>query len=729
MTDPWERSTGRTESVMNTSGKLCPRSSVHKAVMETLFPEDLKYYEDRRIGKIEGKAFEEWGDPLDDEEKKRLKEIEIRKVRCAFFPINYSHGFSGRGGKFSFPCSSLYWNTDEFVVLPESMERPCLVGPRNETVDERVDSSRGSSHEQSDRPLWQASDEKSGPFGVSKDDINAGSLGESRDGEEVGPFGESGNDESFNPPADSRDEKVGPLQELADDEQIGPLAGSRNKGGGLRHSSLAAEEREAEERGSPKDMSKLIQVAARSVSLISGMQTSTGGALSSHPSATFATEPQALFASSQPLASTHSTPSRKRLRDSEDNLKEQESHPQPKRMRMEDRIRMDGILGITRTNITTAIPPPSISVVTKIDTQRIQKRARSLDDDSEGNTRKRIRLYEQLGENIDEEEEYVSGGNAETAQHADSPLLFQDTSSHEVQEATVVNEGAGKTERHKQASVEGEDFAAEDEKTSGDETSENVDNVPPAPTQWETAHGINSYCANIPVPKMAVFDVEGVQRPLYLPTSPGLPNRPWTNEEKEDLRAYIQDYRIEDWALLSQSTSRDEKELQDMYLDVVTARNIQAGRSQLAGIPELYPNLTPPPPPPEEPQKLMNFDQTNRIVKQEETERSNGNGPFHMKAENAESEIDDEEFMDEDWMRRHAPSPEPVDDTGLDEETDPKIKQEDCDAEHDVQHANGGEEDDLDIKQEDIDLDWYMRRDLLEQDLELDALNAEVSVA
>lgn len=167
-----------------------------------------------------------------------------------------------------------------------------------------------------------------------------------------------------------------------------------------------------------------------------------------------------------------------------------------------------------------------------------------------------------------------------------------------------------------------------------------------------------------------------------------------------------------------------------MYLDVVTARNIQAGRSQLAGIPELYPNLTPPPPPPEEPQKLMNFDQTNQItVKQEETERSTGNGPFQMKAENAESEIDDEDFMDEDWMRRHAPSPEPVDDTGLDEEKDPKIKQEDCDAEHDVQHASSEEEDDLDIKQEDIDLEWYMKRDLLEQDLELDALNAEVSVA
>ena len=106
-TDPSERSTGVTGEVSNKSGKICHTRSELKAVVEALLPEDLKYYEDRRFGKIEGKAFEEWGDPISDEEAKMLKRIETHGVRCTFFPIDYGCGFSGRGGKFSFPCLSL----------------------------------------------------------------------------------------------------------------------------------------------------------------------------------------------------------------------------------------------------------------------------------------------------------------------------------------------------------------------------------------------------------------------------------------------------------------------------------------------------------------------------------------------------------------------------------------------------------------------------------------------
>ena len=676
-------------------------------------------------------------------------------------------------------------------MSPESLERPCIVGPRNETADERVDSSEGSSHENSDRPLWIASDNNPGPL-LSNDNTDVGSSGGSRDLEDIGHTDESGHGETFSPLADSRHENDGPLRESADEDQIGPLGESRNQGDGLRHNSLGAEEREAEERGSPNARNELMQVAARSIHMISEIGTSAGCASSSYTAATCSTEPQALFASSRkrsrepeenleeresppqqkrmrmedrarmdgilgitrrditaaippstPLASTPSTSSRKRSREPEDILEEQESPPQQKRVRVEDRIRMDGILGITRADVTAAMNPPSISVTTKMNTQQNQKRARSCDDDSEDNPRKRVRLYEQLGESIDEEEEYVSGGNIDAAQDAGIPLVNKTTLSHEIEETTLVD---AETKSQKQDSVEGGDFTAEDEETPGEETPENFDNTAPATTQWETAHGINSYCANIPVPDMAVYDVEGIRRPFYLPTSPGVPNRPWTNEEKEDLRAYIQDYKIVDWMSLSRSTSRDERELQGMYLDIVTARNIQAGRSRLAGIPELYPNLAPAPPHQEESQTL---DQTDRVtIKQEETENTNGNGAFQMRAAIAESEINDDEYMDEHWMRRHAPSSERLNDTDLDEENDPKIKQgdcdaehdslyavseeegdseikqEECDAEHDVQYDSSEEEEDVEIKQENTDDDWYTRRDLLEQDFERDTLNA-----
>ncbi|KAM0801444.1 hypothetical protein BDR22DRAFT_888349 [Usnea florida] len=85
-------------------------------------------------------------------------------------------------------------------------------------------------------------------------------------------------------------------------------------------------------------------------------------------------------------------------------------------------------------------------------------------------------------------------------------------------------------------------------------------------------------------------------------------------------------------------------------------------------------------------------------IKQEEIESTSGNGPFQMRAAISESEINDDYYMDENWMRRHGPSSERLDDTGLDEENDPKIKQEDCDAEHDVQHASSEEEEDVEIR-------------------------------
>ena len=53
-----------------------------------------------------------------------------------------------------------------------------------------------------------------------------------------------------------------------------------------------------------------------------------------------------------------------------------------------------------------------------------------------------------------------------------------------------------------------------------------------------------------------------------------------------------------------------------------------------------------------------------------------------------------------------------------------EIKQEDCEAKHDVLYACSEEEEDVEIKQEDTDLEWYTNRDLLEQDFERDILNA-----
>ena len=76
---------------------------------------------------------------------------------------------------------------------------------------------------------------------------------------------------------------------------------------------------------------------------------------------------------------------------------------------------------------------------------------------------------------------------------------------------------------------ESEDAFADDEASSTE-------------TEWDTAHVINSTCANIVVTENGVYDVTGVWRHLWLPTSIGSSDRTWNEEEKEDIRVYIQDY-------------------------------------------------------------------------------------------------------------------------------------------------------------------------------------------
>ena len=189
-----------------------------------------------------------------------------------------------------------------------------------------------------------------------------------------------------------------------------------------------------------------------------------------------------------------------------------------------------------------------------------RKRSRSLgsgsEDSEDGTTKqtpKRPRLHEQPREVYENDEEYLTAGRTGVATNGDSTPVHQPTSA---------NSEAALTQ-----------------------------------TDRSTAHGINSKGTKIRVPSMSVWDSTHQLTNLRLPTSRGLPDRPWTEEEKEDLRVYIQDYGVEDWALLSQSTRRRVKELKNMYLEIIKARNIQAGRPEDAGLPIAYPNLAPPPRP------------------------------------------------------------------------------------------------------------------------------------
>ena len=481
-------------------------------------------------------------------------------------------------------------------MSPDALERPCLVGPRNETVDERVDPIGGSRNEQIGRSLWKASDGtvQSLPKGVNNDE-DVGPLGESRDDEDVGPLGELREDDDVGPLEEPRDEEeVEHLEKLSDIEEkfrqdVEKFAQKVEEDFGVQED----EEKVAD----AENMSVLMQFAAKSAGTISGTPAVTEDASSPPTATTFPSEPQTpLSFSYSQLTSTPPTASRKRSRDAEEDARDEDSLSQQKRLRMDD------VFGIVRKDAGTARVSHIVREAVTPDIRQSRKRSRSPDDGSEDGedgatkpTPKHLRLYQQLREICEVEEEYVGAGPADTTRNGHSTLVYQDVASSEAQEADFINKATTDIKAREEYFVEEEKFANDEAVEREDTRTE--DEAASTQTEWNTAHGINSDCANVRVPKIGIFDLTGEWTKFYLPTSRGLLDRPWTEEEKEDLRAYIQDYRIEDWAALSQSTNRTETNLQGMFLEVIAARNKKAGRPERDGIPDRYPNLAPPPPP------------------------------------------------------------------------------------------------------------------------------------
>ena len=476
------------------------------------------------------------------------------------------------------------------------LERPGLVGPRNETVEKIAPPAGGLRFKQADRRRWQASDNKSG---VPSE--------ESRDHDEVGPLGDSLN---ADPQEEQHEEEDGPLGELMDDEEVGPLGESRSGDDGHHHDHEDGEQAE-EGFNNAETVDELVQLPANTVSMMSGALEDAGTS-PGDTATTLPAEPQTpLTSPSLTLEMTTLSKSRKRERDAKGDAMDDESSSRQKRSRMDNALgivpsfpsqqnrgRMDGIFGIVRKNATEARVPQIVGAAVTSDIPQSKKRSRGPDDDSRDGkiqpTVKRQCLYLRSEETCGVEDQSLAGGHVDAATRDDSAFVRPPTSSNEVQEPATVA-GTANTESLGRPTTEREPVANGEAEEREHATVE--DEALPTQTGWNTQHGINSDSADVPVPRKGVFGVTGQRSYLYLPRSGGLLNRPWTEEEKEDLRAYIQDYRIGDWNALSQSMNRSEAELQYVYLEVAKARNILAGRPENDGIPRKYPKLTPPPRP------------------------------------------------------------------------------------------------------------------------------------
>ena len=485
--DPPKRTTGIESSIRNDEWYSEPGRSDVYAVLEKRCPDALEYYESRRTGQIEATPFQnqEPEEPVSTEVAKNLWDIEYCRVKHAFFPIDYTRGFTHRGRE-STPFDRMQSLTYEIIVLREGLERSGLVGPWDEEFEEGVDPILDFGNDQVDGPLWKASDEKrESCFDALDYEEDVGRSEESKDDEDVGPLGESRDEEQIGRVGDRSDE---------DDNLHQEEGGEEDEGMDDNH-----EEQESLPAIGAEQKERLMLIAQRALAIHTETYADTRDVSSSQTAnALRLGQRQQLAYSSNHVTSTPPTPSRKRTRSLDD-------------------VSKDGEDGTTKQ------------------------------------TSKRSRSDMQPRKHYDVDEEYLAASWSGVAANGDMTLFHQPIS-------------------------------AESEAAS-------------TPTEWMTAHGINSEGANICDPDRGVYDSTGQWTEFLLPTSRGLRDRPWTEEEKEDLRAYIQDYGVEDWALLSQSTSRPESDLRRMYLDIHTTRNRQAGRPERAGLSNDYPNLARPPRP------------------------------------------------------------------------------------------------------------------------------------
>ena len=606
---------------MNTEWNAPQRRSNVLAYLDKHNPKLLKYHEDRRIGKSEAKLPKQ-KTGMCYEEARRLYQIEHSTVQHVFYPVDYSPVRTWRGGKSSHCACDMCWLTYRLVVTHAAMEPTDQVGPRNEKVEDRVIPLGGLSYEQNDRRDWQASDKIiDSDWERPKDEESVGPLQDTRNGDDVGPMGESSDEGGAGPLEESSNGGNG-LQHIHEDK------------GGEREEGQRPSEEDEKQVASAENKSVLIQFASTALAMMSNSPADAEDVSSPF---TRSVEQQPSLISSPSLAAASSASSRKRSRDAEEDTKDEES-PQQKRRRMDD------VLGIVRKEVKAANVPQNIQAATRLYIKHPKKRAnvpqvtqvatslyikhpkkqaRSLNTDSPKArsstdtavpTPKRLRLYQRPRQISGAEKEHVTTDHSGTTMNGKSTLVDHDGSRTEPQQTT----DSDKIPADAQASprIFMEDDSCVDDETESSVARESLineaedpedvssdDEIDTTQTGWNTAHGINSKVAFIYVDGKTVWSKTGEGQQLVLPKTEGSPNRPWTKAEKETLRAYIQDYGIENWAALSKSTNRAESDLQQTYLNIIIKRNKRAGRPQLAGIPEEYPRYPrfAPPPPPQEP--------------------------------------------------------------------------------------------------------------------------------
>ncbi|KAK3172995.1 hypothetical protein OEA41_006323 [Lepraria neglecta] len=591
----------------------------------------LEYQHLASKGLIRVKDYEEWG-CVGPEEEHYHRDIANTRVRKAFMPMDWNKGFTGRGmSKTTLEITHAIGPSDE--IEPTGMSPFDLNG----LPSERGGSSRSigtSAHN----------------VVSNVEELSPNPRSEILNGDEVGPFGERSVDEDLQPVRERRGAVVfGHSNERDDDEAVGPFdetilrveptpTDARNHLSNNANRSCLLLDEQAVEPSNERSPPELVDITSQMMNALDEVfSEATTGAISNptegplEASTSGATHPSVDDFKTTPIIGTKR--GRQPSPDSEDEDSEvEECVSRPKRLCI-SRINGTNTLGQVRDivrDIASRDPQlhnnPTTTIAGPIP-QANKKRDRETFEDTYPEEESRV-----LIKNTNTKRARRSGLR-ETASSEDILTEIhsqgcRDSAYSTTTTTTTTTTGKSDASTGETSTAETlEDIEATDSNASsmdnGNESNNNarqatsthrvhhiklefdededdnvIDNTPPMdvrPTYQDTVlYRIKDHPGCFKkrlfselneADGIVVMSVKGKGSNPPLILRDNIPT-PWTAEDDEKLRFWVQDYVTRNWLLIAYSLMRGDEDCRVRYREIIVALNNRAGRHQYAGLPK-----------------------------------------------------------------------------------------------------------------------------------------------
>ncbi|MCJ1453787.1 hypothetical protein MMC28_004136 [Mycoblastus sanguinarius] len=510
----------------------------------------LEYYNLRRKGIIPQKPFEEWG-CMERNEPNFHKAVIDCTVTTGFRSVEWNKGFTGRG------------------ISKDRLEDTSFVGPKGEISDPgryeeylRRENERAFRQEEEEEldpldPGWVSNRDGVGPFNEAEDEDDVGPFDETRHDDELGPFDETKDDDDVGPLDETRDcDEVGLFRKTGDPKENETRCGhgfwNRHQidpSGDMRNVLMEIVNQGCQSRGEA-----LIDIEA------------TGGVVGESGAGNDSMKKRVRESSESD--DSQRMPKTRRLIRSQPN--ESDHSREIKNILTEIGKQAPTEQRTTRTmSEATAHFRTNTGSMRTHGKKRTRDSSKDLDDMKDMPGSKRVHLTQLTG---------IRGRDAGENDMAEQHKSDGTGDKTLVNNAVVYSDNAGSM--ISRASINDNDGSAFD--------SNAAIKTKVRPT-YEGVHRNKKEENNadeVVVMSVTPIKVQEFEYPPGLPSRTEPTSRPWTADEEEDLRYWVQDLGVSKWTMIAWCANRSVEDCKERYRQIVVARNMKAGRDPDAGLPK-----------------------------------------------------------------------------------------------------------------------------------------------